>query len=37
MTNPNPAPSPRPPGFHALIVGLFGVMAILLLLFVLVS
>jgi len=37
MTNPDPVPSPRPPGFHAWIVGLVGVVAILLLLFVLVS
>ena len=35
MTDPTPAS--RPPGFHAWIVGLAGVVAILLLLFVLVS
>jgi hypothetical protein len=33
----DPTPSARPPGFHAWIVGLVGVVAILLLLFVLVS
>jgi hypothetical protein len=37
MTNPDPAPSLRPPGSYAWIVGLAGVVAILLLLFVLVS
>jgi hypothetical protein len=35
MSTPDPAP--QPPGFHAWIVGLVGVVAILLLLFVLVS
>ena len=33
----HPTPSSRPPGFYAWIVGLAGVVAILLLLFVLVS
>jgi len=33
----DPTPSPRPPGFHAWIVGLVGVVVILLLLFVLVT
>ena len=33
----DPSPPTRPPGFHAWIVGLVGVVAILLLLFVLVS
>jgi hypothetical protein len=37
MTEPPPAPVPRPPGFHAWLVGLAGVITILILLFVLVS
>jgi hypothetical protein len=37
MTLPDPTAPPRPPGFHAWLVGLIGVAVILLLLFVLVS
>lgn len=37
MTAPDPAPNSQPPGFHAWLMGLIGVVAILLLLFVLVS
>ncbi len=37
MTETDPALAPRPPGFHAWLVGLIGVVVILLLLFALVS